>query len=148
MASFLYDTGNSVLQSAQAAAISALFKNPDLGATLLANSAAQSRMRDLYDQGASNFQVITGGVASGLAEWLGERLSIENLITPKEIYTKKDVLTNVLQQMGVEASEEAATEILNAAYDIAARKDQSDIGQSIKKYRQDGEKNAVQGVCR
>lgn len=100
----------------------------------MAMGASSSASKDLYEQGYSKEQVALGGFLAGAAEWFFENKSIENYLNAPDAKTKKGILKNVLQQAGVEASEEIFTELANIVSDVAVKGSMSDW----KKWEQDG----------
>ena len=84
---------------------------------LMGAGAATSTMKDLYERGASGFQIAAGGLLAGAAEAVFEKFSIDNLINLKSAKNISQVFKNALIQGGIEASEETLTEIANAVAD-------------------------------
>ena len=84
---------------------------------LMGAGAATSTMKDLYERGASGFQIAAGGLLAGAAEAVFEKFSIDNLINLKSAKNITQVFKNALIQGGIEASEETLTEIANAVAD-------------------------------
>lgn len=84
---------------------------------LMGTGAATSTMKDLYERGASGFQIAAGGLLAGAAEEVFEKFSIDNLINLKSAKNISQVFKNALIQGGIEASEETLTEIANAVAD-------------------------------
>lgn len=141
-ASFLYQTGMSIADSAYNAAITG--GNAGMSAVLMSGSAATSAMNDALKQGANERKALAIGGAAGIFESLFEYVSLDKLVkmsspaargsavmkllkrmgieAPGEVVT---AVLNVLTQMGIEASEEAATEIANIAVDYALMGDAS-----------------------
>lgn len=111
---FFYNTTMSGLDSL----LSGLAFGNVAGVTL-ALSAGSSAYNEGLDRGMSSGQAMAYGVASGLFEGIFESWSLGNLEALKEISPKtwKDVVLNIAKSMGVNASEEMATEIANIAYD-------------------------------
>ena len=131
--SFLYQTGMSAADSAVGAATMGTAYTFVMG-----SSAASQRAAELYEQGASREQVIAGSLAAGAAEMFFEKFSIENLINTSSAKSLTDVALNILKQAGIEASEEAATEIANKITDSAIRGETSDRSQKIRTYMDNG----------
>lgn len=76
--------------------------------------AASSGAKDLYDRGASTGQIISGAFINGAAEWLGEKIPLDNFLKMKGS-TKglKDLIAKALMQGGYEMGGEMITEITN-----------------------------------
>lgn len=134
-----YDTVMSGAESLVAAALPG-------GALWLAANAVQSTARDIKNRGGSDNQALIGGVAAGVFEGLFERYSIGNLKAMKEIPAKsiKDMAKNVMKSIGVNASEELATEVANVVFDAVALKDVSNWQMSIRRYMDDAGKSEAE----
>lgn len=106
------------------------------GAVVLAANAAQSRARDLAARGATDNQALAGGLAAGVFEGLFEAVSIGNLNALKDLPVDglKTFVLNIAKSAGVNASEEAATELANIVFDALAMGDVSDWQTSINDY--------------
>lgn len=122
-ASFLYQTGMSIADSAYNAAITG--GNAGMSAVLMSGSAATSAMNDALEQGANERQALAIGGAAGIFESLFEYVSLDKLVKMSSPAARGSAVLNVLKQMGIEASEEAATEIANIAVDYALMGDAS-----------------------
>lgn len=105
---------------------------------LLGTSSATSEMKRLYEEGASGPEIFFGGVASGAAEMVFEKYSIDKLIKIESPKTVKQFVTNALKQGGVEASEEAFTTIANTFTDTIIRGSTSDLSKAIDTYMASG----------
>ena len=112
---FLYQVGLSMADSLVNTAVTG--GNAALSAGLMGGSAASSAMINAKERGGNDAQALTMGALAGIAEALFEKVSIENFIAEATAGTKGAVIKNILRQMGVEASEEGATEIANIISD-------------------------------
>ena len=139
-AEFLGMTTGDVYQALMSSADSAVGSR--LGGTvygvLMGMSAATSKARELYEKGASQKQILAGGLLSGAAEMVFEKASIDHLIKMKDPKSVKQVVINALKQGGVEASEEVFTEIANTFSDVLNMGSQSDFAQSLQHYMDSG----------
>jgi len=92
-----------------------------VGAVTLGLSAAGSTTNDILSRGGDNYQAFWGGVAAGVFEGFFEKFSIGQLNSMKEgvVSGFKDCAKNLVKSMGVNFSEEAATEVANIIYDYA-----------------------------
>ena len=129
---WLYNVGMSGVDSAVASVMPG-------GHLFLAADAATSTMRDLTNRGLSAEEAFFGGLAAGVFEGLFEKVSIGNFkslqkVSPLDI---KDVVKNVLKSTGVNASEEAATELANILYDTVMHGNSSQFNQLVEKYNGD-----------
>ena len=123
---FAYNTGLSMVENI---ASTILFKGAGklvsapgkvtsaLRAANMATGAASNAMIDIADRGGSDSQVLAGGVASGVAEYLFEKYSFDKLF---DIKSTKGILNMIKAdaiQVGVEGSEEIFTEAANIISD-------------------------------
>lgn len=120
-AAFLYNvaaSGADSLASLGAGALAPL---------VLASNAGASTARQAMDEGATSDQALQLGFAAAVAEGVFEKISLGNLKSFKEVSVKtlKDASMNLLKTMGVNASEEAATEVANILADGLIRMDES-----------------------
>ena len=115
---FLMDAGISIAQNVPGMALSVV--NPALGGAFMGATAAGSRAYELQQQGESAQEAFTRGLVSGGIEALTERFSVDSFLKTFHGTGAKTALKNVLRQMGVEASEEGASYIMNYVADKAA----------------------------
>lgn len=116
---FLVDAGISIAQNVPGMALSVV--NPALGSAFMGATAAGSRAYELQQQGENAQEALTRGLVSGGIEALTERFSVDSFLKTFHGTGAKTALKNVLRQMGVEASEEGASYILNYVADKAAK---------------------------
>lgn len=107
--SFVYDTGVSIAQSAFNTLASG--GNAIASSLMMSGSAGASAMQEALDGGATDDQALAVGGWAALFEALFEKVSIENFVKMSSPAAKGAVVKNILKQMGIEASEESATEI-------------------------------------
>ena len=122
----LYQTGMSGLDSL---AVSRFGK---LGGVLLGAGAASSEAMRLYQEGASQEQIVTQSVLAGAAEMIFENIGIDNLLKIKDVDTVKGLIVNVLKQGSTEALEEGGTEIANILTDTIVRRSESDWAKLVE----------------
>ena len=101
------------------------------GEVLLASGAATSKMKELYERGATKGQIFTGGTLAFAAEAAFEHFSIGELKKLRNMDEKavKNLFEGFVRSVimgGVEASEEVATEIANTISDALVMGSQSD----------------------
>ena len=113
---------------------------PALGATILGAQAAGSKMGELNEQSSdarhlsymqggdpkdygevSPQDAFTRGVISGAIESIAERIPIGKLVDIVKGAGGASAIVNVAKQMGIEATEESASYVLNYAADKAAQ---------------------------
>lgn len=107
--SFVYDTGVSIAQSAFNTL--ATGGNAIASSLMMSGSAGASAMQEALEGGATDDQALAVGGWAALFEALFEKVSIENFVKMSSPAAKGAVVKNILKQMGIEASEESATEI-------------------------------------
>lgn len=123
---FVYDTAMSGADSLAAGALGGgsakglkAVLQPGMGGALLGINAATSTARDIAARGGNDRQALIGGIAAGVAESFFENYSIGNFKKLKDVpvATFKDFALNIAKSMGVNATEEAATEAANLVVD-------------------------------
>ena len=110
------------------------------GAVLLGATAATNTMQDVTERGGTMNQAITAGVVSGVFECLFEDVSIGKFKALQEksnVRSAVDFLQNVGKSIGVNASEEAATELANILYDSVALGDVSNYAIRLRELMED-----------
>lgn len=133
VASFLYQTGMSVADSATQVAAFGSAATLFMGA-----SAASNQAKNVIERGGTNRQAFWGGLAAGAAEVIFEKVSIDQLLKPKTVAGMKDLLRETVKQAGVEASEEMLTEISNILADVAIMGESSDFENLVTQYMLQG----------
>lgn len=137
---FLYDTGMSIVDNAAQMAVAGVAGAGTAGTSaivsgLMGTGAAADQMKNILDNGGTNDQAMVGGFAAGVAEALFEKVSIDALLTPKNITNFKSWAKEALKQGGVEASEEVCTELANMFTDALIRGQDSDFQRAIAYYQ-------------
>lgn len=132
---FLYDTGMSAADSLAAGAL-----GPVGGGAALGMSAGASAARDAASRGASDGQALVQGLAAGVFEGLFEKVSIGELKALKDVPVTgvKTVVTNMLKSAGVNATEEALTEVANEITDRINMGELSNYRTSVDAYMAQG----------
>ncbi len=93
---------------------------------LMGMGSASSEARRLYEQGATQEQMMFGALLAGGAEIIAEHASIDSLINMKDATTVGQIVKNALIQGGVEASEEGLTELANTLTNALVMGNESD----------------------
>lgn len=133
VASFLYNTGMSVADSALQ--VATLGK----GATLVMGlSSAANTTKEIIERGGSNEQAFWGGLAAGTAEMVFEKFSVESILNLDFGDGWKGAVKAVLSQAGVEASEEMMTEVANILSDTMVMGERSGLVTAAKEYEAQG----------
>ena len=131
----LYSTLMSGLNS-----LVASFLPGKAGGVLLGATAATNTIQDVTERGGTMNQAITAGVVSGIFECLFEDVSIGKFKALQEksnVRSAVDFLQNVGKSIGVNASEEAATELANILYDSVALGDLSNYEIRLRELMED-----------
>lgn len=130
MASFLYNTGMSIGDSASQVALLGPWATYLMGA-----SAASQQAVNVLERGGSNSQAFWGGLAAGAAEAVFEKFSVDRLLRARSVNSVKDLLRETAKQAGTEASEEMLTEVANILSDTAIMGESSDFEQLVTQYQ-------------
>ena len=135
VASFLYQTGLSIAESAAQVAAMGPAATYFMGASAAAGQAA-----NVIERGGTTRQALLGGLASGVAEGFFEKFSVERLLDPTKFSTKtlKDTIRSMAAQAGTEASEESFTEISNIITDAIIMSRDSSFELSVQSYQNAG----------
>lgn len=136
----IYQAGMSVLDSALLTGtlrIAGGIEAAEKAMYFMGMGAAESEARKLYEAGASDDQIAMGAAASGIAEALFEKASIENLVSIRSPESVLEMVKNIMVQGGVEASEEAFTEIANIITNSLILDSQSEWAQSVMEHNGD-----------
>ena len=94
-------------------------------------NAASQGVQEAMDRGLSPEKAVALGFANGLAEVLGEKFSVENLIHMKSSRTLGQFLKSIGVQAGIEGSEEGFTTFLNTLADRLISGDMSEYNQKV-----------------
>lgn len=80
---------------------------------IMSSSAASNAVYSAHERGLYGVEVAARGILAGAIEWATEKYSIESLFSDGS----KGIIIDALKQMGIEASEETASSILNILSD-------------------------------
>lgn len=138
VASFLYQTGMSIADSAVQVGAATALGVPTAATFFMGASAASNQAKDVIERGGTNEQAFWGGLAAGAAEALFEKVSIDRLLSVHSVSSMKDLLKETVKQAGVEASEEMLTEISNIITDAAIMGDKSNFEALVAQYEMQG----------
>lgn len=118
---FLANTGISIAGNAPGIAAGALIPGVGqaVGLGLMGWSAAGQRAQELSAEGAAPSEALGRGIVSGVIEAVTERMPIDELAGILRS-GGQDAVRSILRQMGVEATEESASYLMNYAADWAA----------------------------
>ncbi len=130
IAEFLYNTGMSMVD---------MVAMSPMGSTgmslIMGTNAAADSLIDAKNRGLSDEQAMTISIISGAAEVIAEKYSLDRLFDGKIAVSS---LKNALIQGGVEASEEAVTELANTLADVFVLGNQSAFEEAITAYMEQG----------
>ena len=130
IAEFLYNTGMSMVD---------MVAMSPMGTTgmslIMGTNAAADSLIDAKNRGLSDEQAMTISIISGAAEVIAEKYSLDRLFDGKIAVSS---LRNALIQGGVEASEEAVTELANTLADVFVLGNQSAFEEAITAYMEQG----------
>ena len=101
----------------------------------MAGGAIADEAERLYNKGASDSQIFNRSFAAGLAEYITEKVSMDNLLKAKSPANGWQVAKEILKQAGIEGSEEMASDVLNLVADSLIMADRSEMSESIQKYK-------------
>ena len=132
-ASFLYNTGMSIADSALQVGTAGKWATVLMGA-----GAAADQAKDIAERGGTNSQAFWGGLAAGAAEAVFEKFSIDRLLSAKSVNSMRSLLSETAKQAGVEASEESLTEIANILTDAAIMGENSNFSTAVRQYMGQG----------
>lgn len=138
--SFLYNTGMSILDFAAMASTTGGAGALGQAATLsiMGASAATDTMLDVMDRGGTQEQALIAGGLAGAFEAFFESFSLDRLIKMTAPGQRGAIVTNILKQAGIEASEEIGTEIANILVDTALMGDMSNYNLAVQNYMAQG----------
>ena len=131
---FLYNTGMSGVDSLTSSALGSA------GVFALAGNAAVNSSIESEKKGVTPEQAIVTAVGAGVAEYIFEKISLGNFKAWQEVDTKslRNIVTNVLKSVVVNASEESLTETANIITDTIVNQDKSDFMTNVAQYEAQG----------
>ena len=138
--SFLYNTGMSMADFASLLPLNAVPGGQALSLGIMGTSAGVSSANEVINNGGTIDNAVKTGIASGIAETLFEKVSLEQLSAFKASgkSTFRAAVGNVLKGAFTEGSEEAFTDLANRLTDDAINKDLSSYNLAKKKYMEQG----------
>ncbi|WP_443715283.1 ADP-ribosyltransferase-containing protein [Ruminococcus bromii] len=138
--SFLYNTGMSMADFASLLPLNAVPGGQALSLGIMGTSAGVGAANEVINNGGTIDNAVKTGIASGIAETLFEKVSLEQLSVFKASgkSTFRAAVGNVLKGAFTEGSEEAVTDLANRLTDDAINKDLSSYNLSKKKYMEQG----------
>lgn len=138
--SFLYNTGMSMADFASLLPLNAVPGGQALSLGIMGTSAGVGAANEVINNGGTIDNAVKTGIASGIAETLFEKLSLEQLSAFKASgkSTFRAAVGNVLKGAFTEGSEEAFTDLANRLTDDAINKDLSSYNLAKKNYMEQG----------
>ena len=138
--SFLYNTGMSMADFTSLLPLNAVPGGQALSLGIMGTSAGVSSANEVINNGGTIDNAVKTGIASGIAETLFEKVSLEQLSAFKASgkSTFRAAVGNVLKGAFTEGSEEAFTDLANRLTDDAINKDLSSYNLAKKNYMEQG----------
>ena len=138
--SFLYNTGMSMADFASLLPLNAVPGGQALSLGIMGTSAGVGSANEVINNGGTIDNAVKTGIASGIAETLFEKVSLEQLSAFRSSgkSTFRAAVGNVLKGAFTEGSEEAFTDLANRLTDDAINKDLSSYNLSKKNYMEQG----------
>ncbi len=138
--SFLYNTGMSMADFASLLPLNAVPGGQALSLGIMGTSAGVGSANEVINNGGTIDNAVKTGIASGIAETLFEKVSLEQLSAFKASgkSTFRAAVGNVLKGAFTEGSEEAFTDLANRLTDDAINKDLSSYNLAKKNYLKQG----------
>ena len=142
--SFLYNTGMSMADFASLLPLNAVPGGQALSLGIMGTSAGVGAANEVINNGGTIDNAVKTGIASGIAETLFEKVSLEQLSVFKASgkSTFRAAVGNVLKGAFTEGSEEAFTDLANRLTDDAINKDLSSYNLAKKNYMEQGMSDA------
>ena len=120
--SFLYSTGMSIADNLVGAATLQQAYLP-----LMGMNAFHQKAKEMTEAGEDSATIYKTALASGAAEMVFEKLSLDHFLKIKDVDGIGKIIYNTLTQAGIEGSEELATELANIISDSAIRGKDSEL---------------------
>ena len=138
--SFLYNTGMSMADFASLLPLNAVPGGQALSLGIMGTSAGVGAANEVINNGGTIDNAVKTGIASGIAETLFEKFSLEQLSAFRASgkSTFRAAVGNVLKGAFTEGSEEAFTDLANRLTDDAINKDLSSYNLAKKNYMEQG----------
>ncbi len=138
--SFLYNTGMSMADFTSLLPLNAVPGGQALSLGIMGTSAGVGAANEVINNGGTIDNAVKTGIASGIAETLFEKVSLEQLSAFKASgkSTFRAAVGNVLKGAFTEGSEEAFTDLANRLTDDAINKDLSSYNLAMKNYMEQG----------
>lgn len=114
--------------------------------SLMSSNAAASKMKEMYENGATTSQMVIGGGVAGAAEYLFEKLPLEGMLKilkDKDLKGGRAIASAWLKQSATEAFEEMGTETTNILADALVLGSQSDLAGYVDKYIANGDSKGL-----
>lgn len=145
LASFLYQTGMSMADSAAIMAMAGMGIPAEVGTALLGASAATDATVQAKLNGADDARALATGLAAGAAEYIFEKWSIDRFLKLDRIAAgqqMKQILKTELKNIGkqalTEGSEEVFTDLANFITDAIINGGGSEYNRAVRAYMAQG----------
>jgi len=124
-----YQLAVSMGQSAVVAGMTAM--GAPAAMLLLSGNAATSTAHEMHENGYSDGTALLMGAISGAAEYVTEKIGMDQLFKTRDISTAKNVvktlLGNIVNQSMAEGGEEVLSTVINTLADLLVNKDKSEL---------------------
>lgn len=117
---FVADAGLSIANNLPSIALSAATGNPGVGLALMGAQAAASKTSELNEKGTEPGSALGRGLVAGGIEVATEKIPLDSLFDIVKV-GGKPALRAIFDQMGIEATEEGLSYVLNAGADLLAK---------------------------
>ncbi|MBQ5587591.1 MAG: hypothetical protein IIU73_03125, partial [Selenomonadales bacterium] len=132
---FFYGAGMSILDNL------ARLPMGHAGLGIMAGDVMAEQTNAALQNGATSKQALAMGAASAAIEFITEKVSLDAILKPKMAGSAKQLVGEILKQMGIEGSEEMASELLGIFAEIAIMRGNSEWEQLVAE-------NMAQGMTR
>lgn len=105
---------------------------------LMGGGAFNNEYKSAVENGVSEKDALTIGLAYGINEALFEEISLDRLLSDKSLTSKFGAFLNTLAQAGVEGSEEVFTDMANMVAEQTILGNQSELAKRVDEYRKQG----------
>ena len=105
---------------------------------MMSTNAFHQKAKEMTEAGENSDVIYGTAIASGLAEMVFEKVSLDHFLKIKNVSGIRDIVKTALVQAGIEGSEEFATEMANMLSDEAIRGKNSELNQLRKSLAERG----------
>lgn len=124
----------------RAAQITATIAN-NASLPVMASGAMSQTVKEVIENGGTNDQAMQLGLIAGAAEWVTERLGIDNLaeLSSQGVSSVKRAVHKIIAEGAIpEGLEEVVSDVVNNVANDAIMQENSDFNQAVEQYMQQG----------